>query len=117
MTRYEQCCKVVERHADVLLDRIKRKEIHESSFEGLMIGYIGQPGFDVIWRADLLKHILSYAAFMVVVDRIPAIWTCCECGKEFDNSPGGVMPTGQKTVAQGTGQRPKVVGDICGECI
>jgi hypothetical protein len=62
-------------------------------------------------------------AFMSVVRKIPATWTCLGCKCEFDNGPYGEMPWAVRTTVvkqNGGAVRPPtkrvIVGDLCKDC-
>ena len=58
-------------------------------------------------------------AFMDVVSRIPATVTCCKCGREEDNGPGGTVDvrSGFEVITDPvTGHRSRG-GHICGDCM
>lgn len=58
MSHYERCLARAQSYADVLIARIKKKEINASSFEGAMIGYLNQPAF-CDYRSKLLDAALA----------------------------------------------------------
>ena len=57
--RFQQCKEIVLAYADYLIDRIKAESLNASAFEGLVITYLAQPGFDVAFRERLLNCALT----------------------------------------------------------
>ena len=53
--------------------------------------------------------------FTDIIDKIPSIWKCLICDKEFDNTPYGEVPFARKTEVSSKGVR-KIIGDICQLC-